>query len=185
MAAARAREDTGEVTREIPSWTLVHTEWDDPRAEALRSQMDAELGARYAERFEAFDAETRARFDRHFAVDPATIVAVVLVLDDEGDAVGHAAVRALGDELEVKRVFVHASARGTGASRALMSDLESIGAHRGARRLILQTGDRQQDAETLYTRIGYRPIPIFAPYIGFDFSRCYEKPLVPAPAVIR
>lgn len=168
------------MTLQSPSWTLIHAHWDDPRAEALRAQMDAELGARYAERFEAFDAETAERFSRHFAVDPATIVAVVLVLDDGGDAVGHAALRALGDELEVKRVFVRTSARGTGASRALMGELENIGQQCGAHRLILQTGDRQQDAETLYTRLGYQPIPIFAPYVGFDFSRCYEKTLVAA-----
>ena len=41
-----------------------------------------------------------------FAVDPVTMVEVILVRDAEGVAVGHAALRQLGDELEVKRVFV-------------------------------------------------------------------------------
>ncbi|WP_246159842.1 GNAT family N-acetyltransferase [Microbacterium rhizomatis] len=168
------------MTHSDASWSLLQVDWHDERAIALRAAMDDELGARYADRFDEFDAETIERFDRDFAVDPETIVATVLVVDPTGEAVGHAALRALGDELEVKRVFVRTSVRGRGASRALMGELERIGRERGARRLILQTGDRQQDAVTLYERIGYTPIPIFAPYLGFDFSLCFEKALGPA-----
>ncbi len=158
-------------------WTALPVDWDDPRAVAPRAAMDAELNERYADRFSAYDPETLARFERDFALDPATIVATVILLGDDDVPVGHAALRALGDELEVKRVFVHAGARGSGASRALMAELERIGRERGARRLILQTGDRQPDAVTLYERIGYTRIPSFEPYAAFDFSLCYEKPL--------
>jgi GNAT superfamily N-acetyltransferase len=176
------RGDTDMVASPDIPWSLVQVDWHDERAVALRAAMDDELGARYSDRFETFDAGTIERFERDFAVDPATIVATVLVLDASGEAVGHAALRALDDELEVKRVFVRSAVRGRGASRALMAELERIGLDRGAGRLILQTGDRQQDAVTLYERIGYTRIPIFPPYEAFEFSLCYEKPLPATPA---
>lgn len=178
VQGAPKRETVGVTSPRAP-WTLLLVEWDDPRAVALRDAMDAELSLRYADRFSAFDAETSARFERDFALDPATVVATVLLVRDDVP-VGHAALRVLptlGDELEVKRVFVHQDARGSGASRALMAELERIGRERGAARLILQTGDRQPDAVALYERIGYTGIPIFPPYSDFDFSLCFEKPL--------
>jgi GNAT superfamily N-acetyltransferase len=159
------------------TWTIERVGWDDERAVALRTAMDDEIGPRYAEVFAAFDDETAALLARDFAVDPATIVDVILVLDHSGEPVGHAALRALGDDLEVKRVFVDPRARGRGASRALMAALERLAVSRGAERLILQTGDRQPEAITLYERIGYRAIPVFPPYVRFAGSRCFAKAL--------
>jgi len=160
-----------------PTWTIECVDWHDERAVALRAAMDDEIGPRYAEVFAAFDEETQAVLAEDFAVDPATIVDVILVVDAAGKPVGHAALRALGEELEVKRVFVDRRARGQGASRALMAELERLALARGASRLILQTGDRQPEAIALYERIGYRAIEIFPPYARFPASRCFAKPL--------
>ncbi|GEM_PF-111376 len=166
------------------AWTLETVEWDDPRASALRQEMDAEVSPRYADRLAAAVADLGDEAQQTFAVHPETIVATVLVVDETGDAVGHAALRDLAHDgtrdLEVKRVFVKPRARGIGASRALLAELERIARRRGAGRLILQTGDRQHDAVALYERIGYRPIPIFEPYRAFAFSQCFEKQLAPA-----
>lgn len=174
----RGPGDTGGMTTVHPAWRIERVDWNDERAVALRAAMDDEIAPRYAEVFAGFDDETRALLADDFAVDPATIVDVILVTDAAGDAAGHAALRALGDELEVKRVFVHHHARGRGASRALMAELERLAAERGARRLILQTGDRQPEAIALYERIGYRAIEVFPPYARFPASRCFAKPLV-------
>ncbi|MFB9747904.1 GNAT family N-acetyltransferase [Leifsonia shinshuensis] len=168
----------GSMTEARSVWRIEKVDWADERAVGLRAAMDAEIGPRYAETFAAFDDETAAALTEDFAVDPSTIVEVVLVLDDAGEAVGHAALRALGDELEVKRVYVDPRARGRGASRTLMAELERLAAVRGASRLILQTGDRQPEAIALYERIGYRAIPIFPPYVRFSASRCFAKTLV-------
>jgi len=165
------------VDREPAPWTIERVDWDDERAVALRAAMDDEIGPRYAEVFAAFDDETAALLAEDFAVDPATIVDVILVLDRAGEPVGHAALRALGAELEVKRVFVERRARGRGASRVLMAELERLARVRGAERLILQTGDRQPEAIALYERIGYRAIPVFPPYVRFAGSRCFAKAL--------
>ncbi|MDR7110576.1 alkanesulfonate monooxygenase SsuD/methylene tetrahydromethanopterin reductase-like flavin-dependent oxidoreductase (luciferase family)/GNAT superfamily N-acetyltransferase [Microbacterium trichothecenolyticum] len=163
------------------AWTFETVPWDDPRAEELRAEMDVEVSPRYADRLTDAAPAAAEEAQRTFAVDPDTIVATVLAVDAAGDAVGHAALRDLAHDgtrdLEVKRVFVKPRARGTGASRALMRELERIAQDRGAGRLILQTGDRQHDAVVLYERIGYRPIPIFEPYTAFAFSQCFAKEL--------
>ncbi|MCY1715983.1 MULTISPECIES: GNAT family N-acetyltransferase [Microbacterium] len=166
---------TGRTT--IGAWAIENVPWEDERAVALRAAMDEEISPRYAEVYAAFDDETRALLAEDFAVDPVTMVEVILVRDAEGVAVGHAALRQLGDELEVKRVFVDPRARGRGASQALMSELERLGRERGAARLILQTGNRQPEAIALYVRLGYRPIDIYPPYLRFPASRCFEKVL--------
>ncbi|WP_205800272.1 GNAT family N-acetyltransferase [Microbacterium paludicola] len=163
------------------TWLFEHIDYDDPRAGALRAEMDREVGPRYADRFDETDPEAAARSARAFALDPATIVATVLVTDAAGEAIGHGALRDLEHDgirdLEIKRVYVHPRARGLGASRALLAELERIARDRGAARVILQTGDRQHDAVVLYERLGYTPIPIYAPYTEYAFSRCFAKPL--------
>jgi len=155
------------------SYSLVEVEWNDARAIALRDAMDAEIQPRYAGRATDPDATTRA-----LAVDPADILLTVLAVGPDSRPVGHAALRQLESELEVKRVVVLAEARGHGVARQLMAYLEKFATATGTRRLILQTGDRQPDAVTLYQSLGYRPIPIYQPYTdAIPFSQCFEKVL--------
>ncbi|WP_243075481.1 MFS transporter [Microbacterium sp. SS28] len=178
VSGGRAGENVGmpETTAE---WTLETVAWDDERASALRSAMDAEIGPRYADRFDDLSDDEAARLGAALSIDPATIVATIVATDAGGRPVGHAALRDLGDafegSLEVKRVFVEPGARGSGLSRALMAELERVAADSGADRLILQTGDRQPDAIALYEKIGYARIPIYPPYLEISFSHCFEK----------
>jgi GNAT superfamily N-acetyltransferase len=163
-------------------WFVEAVAWDDPRAQALRGEMDAEIGPRYADRLEDVPADVAARLGSALAVNAESIVSTIIVRDAARSPVGHAALRDLGgdfaDSLEVKRVYVAPAARGTGVSRLLMAELERIAAEHGAQRLILQTGDRQPEAVTLYERIGYTRIPIYPPYLEISFSQCFHKPLV-------
>lgn len=152
------------------------TTWDDPRAVALRSAMDVEMNARYAAR-RGVDPALDREIVKALAVDPRDIVATVLISDGAGTPVAHAALRDLHGEREVKRVVVASSHRGLGLGRALMSELEAIALEGGARRLILQTGDQQPEAVSLYERLGYTPIPIYEPYGAMTFSLCFEKAL--------
>ncbi|MGI8416767.1 MAG: GNAT family N-acetyltransferase [Nakamurella sp.] len=146
--------------------------WEDQRASALRVAMDAEMGERYAGRLTQSAAVSRA-----FAIDPNEIVAVVIVVDSDGTAAGHAALRRLGDEWEVKRVIVDSVHRGNGIGRLLMSEIESVARDNGAERLILHTGDRQPEAVAMYQRIGYTGIDVYPPYDAIAFSLCFEKRL--------
>jgi GNAT superfamily N-acetyltransferase len=67
--------------------------------------------------------------------------------------------------------------RGRGYSRALIARIESEVVALGGHRLILQTGDRQPEAVTLYERLGYLPIPVFEPYRVFPGSLCFAREL--------
>ena len=162
-------------------FTLESVAWADPRAVALRARMDIEMTARY-HRDEPEPAEVTRRRDAALAVDPLGVFATIVAVDADSSPIGHAAVRDLRGDWEVKRVIVAADQRGRGVGRALMARLEEIARAAGVPRLILQTGNRQPDAIALYERIGFTRIPIYEPYVEtIPFSLCFEKVLVTAP----
>jgi len=138
--------------------------------------MDVETTAMYAGRASnQTDAETAAVMAA-LTVDPASIVATVIALDGERP-VAHAALRPFEGELEVKKVFVDASVRGRGVSRAIMAELERIAAERDIHSLVLQTGDLQVPAIALYLSMGYEPIAVYGKYSAIPFAVCYRKQL--------
>lgn len=153
---------------------ILSVDWTDPRALTLRQAMDDEIMPRYADRFGSPSAADAAVRDTAFAIDPATMVVTLLATVD-GVPVAHAALRRLGDEYELKRVVTLAGYRGCGISKALIHTIESAAAERGARRLILQTGDRQGEAVRLYEHLGYTPIPVYPPYTAYGWSQCFER----------
>ncbi|KQQ52552.1 GNAT family N-acetyltransferase [Plantibacter sp. Leaf314] len=150
--------------------------WDDERAVRLRAAMDEEMGARYASAWEDWNAEAAQRAQAAFTVDSADIRATFLALVD-GEPVGHAALRRLGEEWELKRVVTLPGHRGRGVSRLLIAAVEDAARAEGASRLILQTGDRQPEAVRLYEWLGYEPIPIYPPYEVIPMSLCYARQL--------
>ena len=170
------------VSRSAPV-TMLRVDWHDPRAVVLRSAMDAEMSALYAERMSASSPETAAAIDRALVLHPEEIVETVLVLDGESDGavevIGHAALRPFEDALEVKRVFISAAHRGRGIAKALLTEIESIARERGIGRLVLQTGVLQLEAIGLYRRFGYTEIAPFRGYEAVPESLCFEK-AVPA-----
>ena len=119
-------------------------------------------------------AAERAR--KALALNPADIRATYLAVVD-GEAVGHAALRRLGDEWELKRVVTLPSHRGHGISTSLIAAVEAAAIAEGATRLILQTGDRQPEAVRLYEWLGYSPIPVYAPYDALPMSLCFAREL--------
>ena len=67
-----------------------------------------------------------------------------------------------------------------GAATVLMAKLERIAASAGARRVILQTGGKQPEAEAFYRKLGYRQIPTYPPYEdAIPTSICFAKQLQP------
>ncbi|WP_022907570.1 MULTISPECIES: GNAT family N-acetyltransferase [unclassified Curtobacterium] len=158
--------------------TIERVPWEDPRGVALRARMDEEMHERYGSSNGDEDPAVTAERDRALAVDPATIITSILALDDDGEPLGHIAVRRLGDEVELKRLIVLAAARGKGAATALLAEGERVGRESGAARLILQTGDKQPEAVALYEKTGWSPIPVYEPYAAtMPWSFCFEKAL--------
>ncbi|HZW45039.1 MAG TPA: GNAT family N-acetyltransferase [Dermatophilaceae bacterium] len=159
---------------------IVPVTWRDPRAVALRELMDVEMSAIYGSLFSSSEPDNvLAARRKALLIDPRDILVSLLAIDDDGMPLAHGALRNLGGEWEVKRLFVDSRARGRGIGRRIMADLEGRARDRGAKRLILQTGDRQPEAVALYERTGYERIAIYEPYVTtFTFSLCFEKQLV-------
>ncbi|MGN7191939.1 MULTISPECIES: GNAT family N-acetyltransferase [unclassified Curtobacterium] len=158
--------------------TIERVGWDDPRGVELRATMDQEMHERYGPGNAGEDPAVNAERNRVLAVDPATVISSVLAIDEDGSALGHIAVRWLGDEVELKRLIVLAAARGKGAATALLAESEQIAREQGVARVILQTGDKQPEAVALYEKTGWEPIPIYEPYAAtMPFSRCFAKAL--------
>jgi GNAT superfamily N-acetyltransferase len=109
------------------------------------------------------------------AVDPATSY---LVAADDGDAVGCIGLMPVVDGVgEIKRMFVHEDHRGRGIGRRLLTSVEAVARHRGARSLRLATGARQPEAVTLYESVGYERTPPYGKYVHDPLARCYAKQL--------
>ena len=149
--------------------------FNSPAVGTLLEAMDIEMGALYADVREMRDPEISRLVDVALVVHPEEMISVGAF--DGDDLVGHAALRPFEDSLEVKRVYVRTDYRGRGISKQLMLELEAIARERGVTSLVLQTGDRQNEAIALYEKLGYVPIDRFGAYAPIPFFLCYGKTL--------
>jgi GNAT superfamily N-acetyltransferase len=108
-------------------------------------------------------------------IEPSSVIATVVAYDD--GPVGHACLRELDGELEIKRMYVVPTRRGSGIADELLAAMEEAARVEGARRVIIHTGDRQHAALKFYDRHGYTPIPVYPPYQDVTYSLCFEKVL--------
>lgn len=137
---------------------------DDADAHALWLEQQADLALRYDEPDLVLETEF------------PTLVAS-LVGDVDGSPVASLVLRWSPYHepgvIELKRLFVRPGHRGHGHSRVMMGVAESLARRSGATRLVLETGDQQPEALSLYDRIGYRRIPNFGEYKHEEGSICY------------
>ncbi|MCM3696997.1 GNAT family N-acetyltransferase [Microbacterium oleivorans] len=144
---------------------ILEVAWDDPRAAALRDELDTDLGARYDGFHGDEPAERTVARSRALAMHPEEIVATLITADEDGTPTGHVILRRLGAEWEIKRLVVTAAARGRGLARALMTAALDRARAGGAGRVILQTGIPQPESIALYESLGFTRIPVYEPYI--------------------
>ena len=78
---------------------------------------------------------------------------------------------------ELKRMYVVPEQRGSGTAAFLISELEKWALELGVKRLILETGKRQEAAVAFYHKVGYKVIENFGQYVGVENSICFEKQL--------
>ncbi len=132
--------------------------------------MTAEIRGLYA------DDPTSQNRDGRLDIDPTSVVFTALIRDG-GEPIGHIALRRLGDDLEIKRMYVVPARRGGHVADDLLAEVEREARLIGAPRLILHTGDRQSAAVAFYRRHGYTPIDVYPPYEQLAYSLCFEKVL--------
>ena len=101
-----------------------------------------------------------------------------VVLYDDENAVGCGAFKQFDEQsVEVKRMYVKPSHRGTGAASQILESLELWAKEEGNKRCILETGERQVEAVKFYHKSGYKRIPNYGQYAGVENSNCFEKQL--------
>ncbi|RLK52148.1 GNAT family N-acetyltransferase [Microbacterium telephonicum] len=156
---------------------IVAVPHDDPRAAGLREVLDLDLDARYRGAEPEPPAVSAARADA-LRVHPDQLVATLLAVTADGEALGHVMLRRLGDEWELKRLVVAPEARGAGVGRRLVQATIDLARTGGAARVILQTGAAQPESLALYRSFGFTPIPVYEPYVAtMPTSLCFTLPL--------
>jgi GNAT superfamily N-acetyltransferase len=128
--------------------------YDHPDAVELIEQVQQEYVVRYGEQ----DGTP---------VDPAQFAAplgLFLIAYLDGAPVACGGWRADGVTAELKRMYVAPVARGRGAARAILAELERTAQDAGHHRIVLETGMKQPEAIALYTSSGYQPVPKFGYY---------------------
>lgn len=147
------------------SYQVVRTDHADQGFHALIPHLDADLYQRYGEIMDDFNHLNRT--------DGLTEV-VVIYYDDLPVACG--AFKPYNSEcVEIKRIFVHKDHRRRGLSKRLMHELESAAKAAGFKAALLETGEKQPEAISLYQGCGYELIENFPPYVGIGLSVCMRK----------
>jgi GNAT superfamily N-acetyltransferase len=116
----------------------------------------AELGSRFDT---GFDPDASSSVPAADLVEPAGLL---LLAQLHGEPVGCGALRFHGSEpVELKRMWVAASARGIGVGRRILAELEHRARRRGATVVRLETNRRLTEAIRLYRSAGYIEVPAF------------------------
>jgi GNAT superfamily N-acetyltransferase len=145
--------------------------FDSPDAISLCTAQQAEMLELYEGEADIGPAREASMF-----VEPHGVFLVMR--DDDDRAVGCGGIARFDDTRgEVKRMYVVPEARGRGLGRRLLEELEGQARRLGYASVVLETGDRQQEAVGLYESTGYERIPCYPPYDSRELSLCYEKRL--------
>jgi GNAT superfamily N-acetyltransferase len=134
----------------------------------LIKELDQDLWNRYGEQ--------QGMFTPHNYVDPAANVVVIYF---EGRPVGCGCFRVVDSQVaEIKRMYTKPSMRGQGIARLVLQELEQWAIHEKFFFLILETGVKQQEALTVYSKSGYLRTENYGPYTNNPLSICMKKVLV-------
>ncbi|MFC5528299.1 GNAT family N-acetyltransferase [Cohnella yongneupensis] len=147
---------------------LKRVQTDDTDFATLIDLLDKDLWARYPDTQQFFHAFNIVKLDAN-----------AIVAYENGIPVGCGCYRETedGHVVEVKRMFVKEEARGKGIAKKIVMELERWAHENGYSRAILETGTNQPEAIALYTKMGYKLIDRYAPYIDSEQSVCMGKEL--------
>jgi len=120
-----------------------------------------------------YPPESVYALDMNSLLQPNVLFAVARNID--GTAVGCGAIVVTPEYGELKRMFVHPSARGQGVAQRLLGMLETEALARGCRQFMLETGPSQPEAIGLYERLGYRVRGPYGDYRDDPLSVFMEK----------
>jgi GNAT superfamily N-acetyltransferase len=143
--------------------------YDEPEVQKLVAEALGDLSQRYGG---GSGDDTPVSADEFVPPHGGFFVAV-----SEDRLAGCAGWRAHGPDAELKRMFVTSSARGRGVARRLLAAVEESARADRRPRMILEAGNKQPEAITLYESCGYHRIEDFGFYKGYDGVVSYAKAL--------
>lgn len=149
---------------------IARTTSRDPDFTALRDRLDAELRERYGD------------LQDQYAPHNVFVCETVLVGYVDGVPVACGCFKAYEGAAELKRMYVVPEQRGARLGRAIVGELEAWARELGFREMVLETGNLQPEAITLYERCGYERTERYGVYVAMPTSICMRKPLTPAAA---
>ncbi len=102
----------------------------------------------------------------------------VIVCYSGNDAVGCGAFKYLAPGIvEIKRMYVKESLRGKGIASEILKNLEGWAKELDFSECVLETGQKQPEAISLYYKSGYTRIPNYGQYANVVTSVCMKKEL--------
>lgn len=147
---------------------MIRTEKTDNRFIRLVSLLDAELAER--------DGEDHGFYSQFNSVNE--IQYAVLAIEGQ-EPIGSGGLKMMNENcIEIKRMYVKASRRGSGIAILILHELEAWARELGYTSCRLETGKRQPEAIAFYRKSGYHQIDNYLQYIGVENSICFEKSLI-------
>ena len=144
---------------------LKRTDSSDPDFTTLVRLLDADLARRDGD-----DHAFYAQFNK------VSSIRHVLVCFENGIPVGCGAFKPFDENsVEIKRMYTSPKMRGKGIASQILAALEVWAAELNYRRCVLETGEKQPEAISLYRKSGYVVIPNYGQYAGIENSICFEK----------
>lgn len=147
---------------------------DDPIAEPLLAELAVEYATRYGGTVDGVGRWLRGYPAAEFAAPGG---GMVMGLRDGVAVTGGAFRRFDDDTAELKRIWTDGRHRRLGYARLLLDDLERRIVARGYRRVYLTTGDKQPEAEALYSAAGYERLAEALPAEGEVYPIAFAKDL--------
>ncbi|WP_269810145.1 GNAT family N-acetyltransferase [Kineosporia sp. NBRC 101677] len=146
--------------------------FDSPEAITLIAELQQEYVTRYG-------GQDETPVEPGEFTPPAGLFVVAEVGGELAGCVGVREHAAGGEQCaEMKRMYVRPAFRRRGLARKLLSAAEQRAVVLGYRRLVLETGDQQPEAVSLYQNSGYRPHQNFGIYADEAGSQYFAKDLV-------
>lgn len=131
----------------------------------LTGELDTELTGNYG--------TLQKKYDTLNKIDP---IDTAVVAYENRKPVGCGCFKVIDkNTVEVKRMYVLREMRGKGISKMILSELEKWAFEKNFKKVVLETGVRQNEAIGLYKKSGYVVTENYGPYIGMINSICMEK----------
>jgi putative acetyltransferase len=145
---------------------LERTTWDDIRFNELTSLLDQELTGNYGDLQNQYIKKNIIKSNSY----------VVLCIKNE-KAIACGCIRDLDDNetVELKRMFTIKEERGQSIGKCKVAELEKWAFELHYKRMILETGIKQNSAIAMYKRIGFQIIENYGEYKGNSNSICMVK----------